>query len=214
MTIGSIWNTLSSRTQDILVAGCVALGVFALLQVVVMSQAWTWWYRDTPFPTGRPVQEARAATGELNESLRAELTIPSANITVPLVWSTSAKEADFQKDLEHGAIHYPGTPLPGQTGNAFIAAHSSDAYWKPGDYKHAFASLGKLTIGNEDIVVTYYKNEEVVKKVSFRVTEKAVVSADDQRMFTQTNKTEMTLVTCWPLGTNWRRLMVKTEMIQ
>ncbi len=213
MSIHTTWNKLSSRSQDILVAGLVTVFVCIILQITLISQVW--WYRDTPFPVSViAAPTATPTTSELSEELHAVLTIPSLAITVPIVWSQSTKESDFQKDLERGAIHYPGTPLPGQRGNSFIAAHSSDAYWKKGDYKNIFASLYKLNVGDSDIFITYYKGDEIIKKLSFKVIEEEVVSANDQRMFTQRDTTEITLVTCWPLSTSWRRLMIKAQLIE
>lgn len=145
--------------------------------------------------------------------IQAEVIIDRLGIAVPIVWSTSVLEADLQKDLELGAIRYLGTPNPGDRGNSFITAHSSGYAWQQGQYKKAFVNLGKLNIGDDDIIVVYKKNGVPVYKAWFKVTEKEVVKATDTRMIEQKETTEMTLVTCWPIGTNLRRLMVKTELI-
>lgn len=145
--------------------------------------------------------------------LQADVVIKRLGITVPIVWSTSTKESDLQKDLELGAIRYPGTPNPGDSGNSFITAHSSGYPWQQGQYKTAFVNLGKLKVGDDDIVVVYTKDGLPVYRAKFTVMSKEVVKATDKRMIEQKDKTEMTLVTCWPIGTNLLRLMVKTELV-
>lgn len=192
------------------------LPLLVALTVFVLSQA----IQDNPLPniaaSSVPALQPESISLRditLDDTLEAELIIDRLGIAVPIVWSQSTKEADLQKDLEHGALRYPGTPEPGNIGNSFVTAHSSDYPWKSGIYKKAFSKLGKLEVGNDDIIVVYKKNGEFVRQIRFKVTEKAIVKATDMRMIEQKEKTEMTLVTCWPVGTNLLRLMVKTERI-
>lgn len=195
----------------------VGVVVFIVIQAAIYAGHI---FNDNPLPmiASWNVGMLRAYTAMPSEiavdnTLGAELIIERLGITVPIIWSESTKEADLQKDLEHGALRYPSTPEPGNIGNSFITAHSSDYPWKSGIYKKAFSKLGKLEVGNDDIIVVYKKNGESVRQIRFKVTDKAIVKATDMRMIEQKEKTEMTLVTCWPIGTNLLRLMVKTERI-
>ncbi|MDP3685545.1 MAG: class D sortase [bacterium] len=206
--------------RDWLVAGGVTLVVFFGLTA---ASGGAWWYRDAPFPASPQVpsvlpskdpQASPSPVGESTKDQDAELTIERLGIRVPIVWSASTEEDVLQHDLERGAIHYPGTAIPGSVGNAFIAAHSSDYPWKPGQYKRVFAQLGALKVGDDDIVVTYRDRGGTTRRFRFRVAETAVVRDDDERMFAQGDAPELTLVTCWPLGTSWRRLMVKTVLVE
>lgn len=82
-----------------------------------------------------------------------------------------------------------------------------------GAYKQAFAKLGKLAVGDEDVVVIYKKDGVPVYRATFKVHQREVVKDTDERMIAQTDKKEITLATCWPIGTSWRRIMVKSELV-
>src|SRR5687767_11297538 len=69
------------------------------------------------------------------------LFIPSLGIDVPLVYIEEKNEAAFQAALRDGVVHYPGTAMPGQPGNAYYFGHSSDYSWSKGEYKNVFATL-------------------------------------------------------------------------
>lgn len=196
----------------------VAFIVFITSQAVIIGLAV---FQDNPLPSvslSQPIvlehsMESVREAIVIDSTLEAEVAISRLGLDVPIVWSTSIKEDVLQKDLEHGAVHYPGTPEPGNFGNAFVTAHSSDYPWKKGTYKQAFARLGKLAIGDDDILVIYKKDGIPVYQATFKVYQKEVVKYTDERMIKQADRTEMTLVTCWPVGTNWRRLMVKMELV-
>jgi len=195
----------------------IALFVFFISQIIISSALFI---QDNPLPDIALPNPAVSPTvqnqpGEIiiNDQLEAEVVIPRLLIKVPIVWSTSKNNTSLEKDLENGAIHYPDTPEPGNFGNSFITAHSSDYPWRAGTYKRAFAKLGQLNVNDTDIFVIYKKDGKPVYQAQFKVTEKEVVKDTDTRMIEQRAKTEMTLVTCWPIGTNWRRLMVKTELV-
>ncbi len=201
-------------TGDWVFAAKVSLTVFFALTALTFFGGW--WYQDAPFPAPAIVeaQEPSGSTAQSTEGAEAELLIPHLGIRTPIVWSTSRTEADLQRDLDHGAIHYPGTALPGEQGNAFVAAHSSAPFWRPGRYGRIFARLQRLTVGDEDVFVIYKKDGRTARSLQFTVTEEAIVRDTDPRLFASTDTKELTLVTCWPVGTRWRRLMIKTELVR
>lgn len=197
---------MAGKINWLLTAG-VFLVIFFILNANISAQ--------TPFPAPViPTEPVDIVPADIDQSLHAAVLIPALGINVPVVWSLSYRESDLQKDLEQGVIHFPGTVLPGQVGNALISGHSSDYLWKPGNFKRAFANLNELNVGDEGIFVEYYDaDRNVVASFAFRVTDKKIVAADDPQLFAQTDQPELTLVTCWPLNTSWRRLMIKAEKI-
>jgi LPXTG-site transpeptidase (sortase) family protein len=203
---------VSEWGKDVIFALTIVLIVFAALQRDVLL---TFIQTDAPFLIGaRNLSEKDQQAGntaKVDETMTAELTIPQIGVRVPIVWSANSDENSFQKDLRNGIVHYPGTVLPGLLGNALLAGHSSNFFWEKGDYPRIFSKLNHLKVGDEDITVTYKKNDSIVKTFYFRVSEKNVVTDDDERLFAQTKNSTLTLVTCWPLGTSWRRLMVSLE---
>lgn len=146
----------------------------------------------------------------------ARLIIPRINQNIPIVGVSSknlidrdwnALEKDMQEALKEGVIHYPGTSFPGQHGNIVITGHSSYFPWDPGRFKDVFALLHQMKIGDK---ITIYYNQE---KYIYEVTEKKIVLPKDVDVLKQTPKDQLTLITCTPVGTNLKRLIVVAEPI-
>lgn len=145
------------------------------------------------------------------------LVIPKLGKSVPLVnmsaehiegenWSELEKQ--IQDGLREGVVHYPGTASPGQIGNVFITGHSSYYPWDPGQFKDVFAVLGQLEIGDEYYV--YYEQ----KKYTYMVREKFEVTPDNVNVLQQPHDKKIsTLMTCTPVGTTLRRLIIRADDI-
>ncbi len=117
-------------------------------------------------------------------------------------------EEDIQGALHHGVVHYPGSARPGQAGNFFVTGHSSYYPWDDGRYKDVFARLHELEPG--DTYTVYYGGD----KHTYRVTKKYEVKPSDVNVLDQpTDKRISTLMTCTPVGTTLRRLIVQAEEI-
>lgn len=145
------------------------------------------------------------------------LIVPKLNLNVPIVIPEIAAllredwtqvETDIQNALEQGVVHYPGTAKPGQAGNFFITGHSSYYPWAPGAYKTVFARLHDLAIGDEYWV--YYggdKHRYVVQNIE--EVKPANVDVLDQPV----NRRMSTLMTCTPVGTTLRRLIITADEV-
>lgn len=119
-----------------------------------------------------------------------------------------ASENKIQEALREGVVHYPFTANPDQYGNVFITGHSSYYPWDEGKYKEIFALLHKLEIGDEYAI--YFKG----KKFQYLVKEIYEVKPDDVSVLEQpTDKKISTLMTCTPVGTVLKRLIVKAELV-
>jgi LPXTG-site transpeptidase (sortase) family protein len=133
------------------------------------------------------------------------INIPKINVSAPVVFAQSNIEANIQKDLESGVVHYAHTALPGQPGNSVIFGHSSNDWWEPGNFKFVFVLLDKLQVG--DSFTVNYESKQYV----YQVTETKVVEPTDLSVLAQTPDPQMTLITCTPPGTSWKRLVVKAK---
>ncbi|OGJ62079.1 hypothetical protein A3C37_01535 [Candidatus Peribacteria bacterium RIFCSPHIGHO2_02_FULL_53_20] len=143
--------------------------------------------------------------------------IPKLNLNIPLVTPSyqnllsenwTGVEEDIQSALQHGVVHYPGTARPGQAGNFFVTGHSSYYPWAAGKYKNVFARLNDLKIGDEYWV--YYGGD----KHRYIVRKKEEVKPSNVRVLDQPlGKRIATLMTCTPVGTTLRRLIVTAEEI-
>lgn len=141
------------------------------------------------------------------------INIDKIKVNAPMIWSKTDVEQNMLKDLEDGLAHFVGTASPGQKGNAIISGHSSNYIWAKGDYNYIFKDLGNLEKGDVIMVKTVQKNGRIIS-YKYKVTEKYVAYPDEERIFTETSAPTITLSTCWPLGTNFKRMIVKAELIQ
>ncbi len=178
------------------------------------------------------LQTLKASTAQSNEGKqRGELfsflpnvgppdnrmLIPKLHLNVPLITPPVASllrqdwnqvEEDIQASLVEGIVHYPGTARPGQAGNFFVTGHSSYYPWAPGHYKTVFARLQDLVPGDEYWV--YYKGD----RHRYVVTEKKEVSPEDITVLDQPpDRRIATLMTCTPVGTTLRRLIVVAQEV-
>ena len=110
---------------------------------------------------------------------------------------------EYQVALTKGVAHALGTSFPGYAGNVFLFSHSSVNFYEANRYNSIFYLLDKLVVGDE--IDLYYLNS----KFKYVVTEKKVVNSSDvQYLAGDGTKKTVTLMTCWPPGTSWKRLLV------
>lgn len=142
------------------------------------------------------------------------LYIPRIDKNVPLVTVPTHKnwqqlETNIQKGLREGVVVHPISRAPGSYGNFFITGHSSYYAWDQGRFKDVFALLHEVAEG--DIVEVYWEG----KKYTYKLSLKEVVLPTDTEVLNQPNdKSIITLMTCTPVGTNKKRLILKGELIE
>ena len=165
-------------------------------------------------------KEVRKSFAWLNFSIAPtdyRLVVPKLGKSVPIVkMGTKNIEGENWKELEKqiqdglrgGVVHYPGTAKPGQYGNVFITGHSSYYPWDPGKFKDVFALLGKLEVGDSFYI---YHNQT---KYSYKINEKYEVYPSNVNVLEQPrDKKVATLMTCTPVGTTLRRLIIKAQEV-
>ncbi|MCX6766382.1 MAG: sortase [Candidatus Moranbacteria bacterium] len=152
-----------------------------------------------------------AAPGDARPAV--ELTIAKINVTAPMVWSKSENENDQLIDLAIGVAHFPQTASPGQNGNMIISGHSSNYIWAKGSYNYIFKNLNNLIPGDIVDVKTVQQNGKIIT-FHYKISEKFTTVPNDARIFEDSGSPVLTLSTCWPLGTNLRRLIVKGDLVQ
>ena len=111
-------------------------------------------------------------------------------------------------DLGESLVHYGGTGLPGQFGTTVVFGHSTlPQFFNPKKYKTIFSLLPTLKIG-DDIVVSYDGVQYRYKIFEMVVLDPPDLSTLEQRF----DDSYLTLVTCVPPGTYWKRLNVKAKL--
>lgn len=148
--------------------------------------------------------------------------IPSIGKNIPLTEVADEKviesqdsklvEDAIQEALKDGVVRYPGTARPGQLGNVFLTGHSSYYLWAPGDYKDVFALLHQVKIDDE-LIVYYSTAPGAQRKYTYKVAEIREVKPDEVDVLAPTNDFRLTLMTCTPIGTNLRRLIVTAYLV-
>jgi sortase A len=138
-----------------------------------------------------------------------EIIIPKINVELPVVYGMdSIAEADVQKALENGVLHYADTALPGQNGNIVIIGHSAVNLFVSGHYKYAFTLLRKLSDGD----VIYLQKDG--KRYSYQVYRKETVKPTNVGVLGPSDKpATITLITCDPPGLNVNRLVIIGQQV-
>jgi len=140
-----------------------------------------------------------------------KLIIPKLNIDVPVVYNTTSDYNGQMEAMKNGVAYFgiPGANAkPGQIGNTVLAGHSSNDLIDPGSYKFIFARLDSLKKGD-----TIYVNYES-KRYTYTVTKDELVKPTEVgKLVYETKKPVLTLITCMPLGTALKRLLVTAEQV-
>jgi len=132
------------------------------------------------------------------------LKIKKLDILVPVVKNVSGKDkAAYNDALKDGVAHFEGTSLPGGKENIFIFGHSSAEI--KSDYDKVFAKLNDLE-KNDEIIILYEG-----KQYKYKIKNKDIVEATDISVLEKGKKEVLTLMTCWPIGTKDKRLIIRAE---
>lgn len=187
------------------------LVIFAVLNYAnIKMQIKYWMMDDFASNPATVINESVVPGGTVTPE--AEPTIPQIpndtieilpiNVTAPVLWDIPNTDDAVANGLNQGVIHVNGTSKPGEKGNVYITGHSSNYPWAKGNYNQIFALLDKLVIGDQ--IKVAHNN----KTYLYTVFEKKVVMPSDTSILKQTEDSRLTLVTCTPVGTNLKRLVV------
>lgn len=129
------------------------------------------------------------------------LTIPKLNIV-------NAYVSTVDINLANHLVNLGGTAIPPEKGNTVIFGHSTlPQLYNSKDYKTIFANAYKLQTGDSfqitigSVVYTY---------TIFSIS---VVDPEDTSVLAQTyDDSYVTLITCTPPGTIWKRLIIKARL--
>lgn len=138
------------------------------------------------------------------------LSIEKINLSAPIILNVDGSNKEtYMRALEDGVAHLKSTALPGTNGNLVIFGHSSYFVDKPGNYKKIFAGLNELQV-NDKIKI---KSEG--KIYTYNVNNKSIVKPTDISVVSQNlSKKELTLITCWPINSTEKRLIIKALLTE
>ena len=135
-------------------------------------------------------------------------SITNYTVTIPKLRIKEAVVTIGGDDLSKSLIHYGGTANPGEPGSSVIFGHSIlPQFYNPKSYTSIFSLIPSLDPGDE-IIVNFYGI--TYKYVVYDYYE---VGPDDIDILEQQyDRKDLTLVTCVPPGTYWRRGIIKARL--
>ncbi len=189
--VNTIWALVS---LIFLIAG-VAIGVYYQNEIMV------WVYA---LLQGEPALEVTPAPSLSPETSVLEMKL--LDTPLPLVFSETLDEPTIQEHLKAGAVVLPLGKTFGEKGNVVITAHSTGTT-SFGDYRFAFAKLSELEVGDEFTVRT-------PKAIyTYRVFGTEIVWPHEVDKLPNNDRSTVTLVTCYPLWTNFKRWLTHGELV-
>lgn len=137
------------------------------------------------------------------------IVVPKIGANAKVIPDVSAANYDeYQEALTMGIAHAKGTSYPGQPGNCYLFAHSTRYVWDVPRYNAIFYLLHELE--ENDRVTAFYQG----RQYDYKVVKKVIAEAEDTSWFTaQYDESVLTLQTCTPPGTTWKRLMVVAKLV-
>lgn len=211
-------NKVKSQTKKIrksrhfvpAIAALVVAGLFIFLQYNQLIFANVYAF-TTPSST-EAVDNSISPNPQAAVSDKPIIQIPKIAVEAPVVYDVNTlEESVIQSKLQEGVVHYPingANAMPGEIGNTVILGHSANDVFAAGDYKFIFLRLERLVIGD-----TFYLNYQG-KRYAYAVTETKVIHPTEVgQLIINNGKPMATLVSCVPVGTADKRLLVIGEQI-
>jgi len=137
-----------------------------------------------------------------------EIKIKEYTLSIPRLNIKEAKVIVGGENLSKSLIHYLPKSLPGEYGNVVIFGHSTlPQLYNPKNYKTIFTYLPSLEKGDK----IYVKLKDIIYEYEIYemfVVEPSEISVLEQRK----DASYLTLITCVPPGTYWKRLVVRAKL--
>lgn len=138
----------------------------------------------------------------------ASRKVPIYQISIPKLGIDNAEVSTTDYNLDKHLVQYFGTAIPGEKGTAVIFGHSTiPAWFDPKNYKTIFATLHTIKVGDK---IEAKVGDVTYKYKIFSIT---ITSPNDTNILAQSyDNSYITIVTCTPPGTIWKRLIVRAAL--
>lgn len=158
----------------------------------------------TPAATAiQPAQDTSQVAGDF-------IQVPAINLESSIVTSDSTDVNFLEKKLDEGAVIYPGSVMPGQNGETLLLGHSAPANWPHIKHDWVFSNIENLKKG-DSINISFQG-----KVYTYRVVGHKIINiGQDVDIYLNkeyNNKNTLLLVSCWPPGKNYKRIVVQAEL--
>jgi LPXTG-site transpeptidase (sortase) family protein len=118
----------------------------------------------------------------------------------------------YEKELKMGKVAHSATsslPGDGKGKSIYLFAHSSEENFLANRANAVFYLIGELDKGDSIWI------EKNGIKYLYKVYDKKITKPEDTSYlrYSDPNREVLILQTCWPIGTNWNRLMVMAQLM-
>lgn len=138
-----------------------------------------------------------------------EEKVQEYQFSIPSMGIDHAKVSTVDFDLSKHLVQYFSTSKnPTDKGTSVIFGHSTLPQWfDPKNYMAVFAHMHLIKEGDE-IVLTVNN-----KDYHYKVFSKTILDSKDPNIFSQSfDNSYITIITCTPPGTTWKRLVVRASL--
>ncbi|PIZ46161.1 hypothetical protein COY32_03725 [candidate division WWE3 bacterium CG_4_10_14_0_2_um_filter_41_14] len=156
---------------------------------------------------------------QVEDPLNTEFSImiPAIQVNAPVKAEVDGMDvASYEPEVLQGVAHYKHKVVdgftvdgayPGELGNIFLFGHSQVPGGDMSNYSGVFNDLSKLSIGDE--IMVFYQGQKYV----YRVYEGQVVTRNQIEYLAPTDEETLTLMSCWPLGLDVKRYIVRAKPV-
>ena len=139
---------------------------------------------------------------------KSKLALKEYKLSIPKINIKDIRVVVDGEDLSKSLVHFLAQSLPGEYGNIVIFGHSTlPQLYNPKDYKTIFTYLPSLE--RKDNI--YLKVNDI--SYEYEIYDMFVVEPDQVSVLEQHNDASyLTLITCVPPGTYWKRLVVRAKL--
>lgn len=138
-----------------------------------------------------------------------EERIKEYSLSIPSQQIIKAKVSAVDFDLSKHLVQYFSTSKnPTDRGTSVIFGHSTLPQWfNPDDYTTIFAHMHKIK-NDDEIIITVEG-----KDYRYKVFSISILESNDPNIFSQSfDNSYITIITCTPPGTTWKRLVVRASL--
>ncbi|NLD25525.1 sortase [Candidatus Dojkabacteria bacterium] len=196
----------------------ILLLLLGILIVVYTFQPFIFSYIDYKF-TPPPDKEIKVELAKGDEQITTEINqdtqvvfvnnefglyIPKIQANAKVIKNIDPYDYDaYHNALISGVAHAKGSAVPSESGNVFLFAHSAVNFYERNKYDVYFYLINELK-SDDEVFVSY---EGVLYK--YRVFEVKIVNKEDVKYLSNySDRDTLTLMTCYPAGTDWKRTIV------
>jgi LPXTG-site transpeptidase (sortase) family protein len=137
------------------------------------------------------------------------IIISALDVDVPVVETMGTTEKEYREALDRGVVHFPDSVYPGEKGLTVLLGHSAPPQYLGVKYYWVFSKINELEEGDE-IKVCYNNNLSVYTVVKKTEDDEIyAVGEEVPPIYSNGEKKEMVLMSCWPPGNNQNRIGVR-----